>query len=109
MGILVYRRNPGPIGVRLRMRQTHQAWLRSAASLAVVGAALAGALPAVAGSVSFSVNMTSEEVLGQVGNVLDPQILPFTGTMPPFGNCRSEGTVLGSSASTMVFTRAQRT
>ena len=88
------------------MRRTHPAWLPSGAFLVVLGAALAGALPAVAGTVSFSVNMAGEEVILQEGNLSVLRMMPFNGTMQPFGKCRSEGTVPGSDASTMVFTLA---
>ncbi len=92
------------------MRQTHPAWLPSAASLVVLGAALAGALPAVAGTVSFSVNMTGGYVRVQEGNVTKLRMMPFNGTMQPFGTCREEwGADTGFSTSTMVFTLANGT
>jgi hypothetical protein len=72
------------------MRQTHQAWLRSAASLVVLGAALAGALPAVAGSVSFSVNMTGEYLaVPTAAGGVQLHMQPFNGTMQPFGQCQA--------------------
>ena len=87
------------------MRQTHQAWLRSAASLVVLGAALAGALPAVAGSVSFSINMTGEYLVVPTANGVELQMQPFNGTMQPFGQCQAAAGG-GSSAPTLVFTLA---
>ena len=87
------------------MRQTQQAWLRSAASFVVLGAALAGALPAVAGSVSFSINMTGEYVaVTTAGGTVELQMQPFSGTMQPFGQCHVALT--GSDTPTMVFTLA---
>ena len=87
------------------MRQTHQAWLRSAASLVVLGAALAGTLPAVAGSVSFSVNMTGEYLVVPTATGVELQMQPFNGTMQPFGQCQA-ALGGGSSAPTLVFTLA---
>jgi uncharacterized protein (TIGR03437 family) len=87
------------------MRQTQQAWLRSAASFVVLGAALAGALPAVAGSVSFSVNMAGEYLaVTTAGGSVELQMQPFSGAMQPFGQCQVALT--GSDTPTMVFTLA---
>ena len=70
------------------MRQTHQAWLRSAASLVVLGAALAGALPAVAGTVSFSIDMAGDTWGAEAGVSAELHMMPFNGTMQPFGTCQ---------------------
>ena len=88
------------------MRRNDKKWLRSAISLVVVGMALAGARPAVAGSVSFSVNMTGEYLAaatpsGGVGLYMQP----FSGTMAPFGQCQAKPTY-ESGTTMMIFTLA---
>ena len=88
------------------MRQTHQAWQRSAAFLLVLGAALAGALPAVAGSVSFSIDMNGSYLaVPTADGGVQLQMQPFNGIMQPFGQCRAE--LAGSGSPTpLVFTLA---
>ena len=89
------------------MRRSEKKWFRSAISLVVLGAALLAARPAVAGSVSFSVNMTGEYVTVKTANGVELHMQPFNGTMPPFGQCQAaEGATTGLDVGTMVFTLA---
>ena len=72
------------------MRQIHRVRLRSAATVVVLGAALAGALPAVAGSVSFSIDMNGSYLaVPTADGGVQLQMQPFNGTMQPFGQCQA--------------------
>jgi uncharacterized protein (TIGR03437 family) len=71
----------------------------------VLGAALAGARPAAAGSVSFSVNMSGEYLAVATAGGATLYMQPFNGTMQPFGQCQAKP-ALESATPAMVFTLA---
>jgi hypothetical protein len=95
------------------MRRSDKNWFRSAISLVVLAAALLAALPAVAGTMPFTIDTTTE-FLVVTENKPDGlwttlYLQPANGTMAPFGPCQvifSDHATMSSFSYDVTFTLA---
>ena len=75
------------------MRRSDTKWLRSATSLVVLAASLLAALPAVAGTMPFTIDTTTEYLVVTEnkpdGLWTSYYLQPANGTMAPFGLCQA--------------------
>jgi hypothetical protein len=83
--------------------------MRLSGLVLIIGLILLAALPAVAGSVSFSLNMTSEYLIVPVNDggpiLARAELQPLAGTIAPFGQAQATLSYSGSTP-TMTFTLA---